>query len=183
MLQQDLFAATGDSPTDSGAHFSPCGKYRYALWRHWDWQGHANCVMFVGMNPSTADELRNDKTISNCIGFAKRWGMGGIYMLNLYAYRATYPSDMHKAADPVGPGNDEAFGYYRTRVGLIVAAWGAGGSDRVKRQIGWQRRIDAALSALAQPVYCLGRTQDGSPKHPSRLGYATERELFWSPTP
>jgi hypothetical protein len=82
----NLLLGTDESITESGAEFSPCRTWRYALWRHWDWQGHANCVMFVGMNPSTADELVNDKTISNCIGFAKRWGFGGIYMLNLFAF-------------------------------------------------------------------------------------------------
>jgi hypothetical protein len=138
-------------------------------------------VMFIGMNPSTADEVKNDTTISKCIGFAKRWGYGSIYMLNLYAFRATYPTDLYKAANRVGPCNDETFGYYRTRVGLIVAAWGAGGSAKVKRDIGWRDRIAHVLKAIGGPVYCLGKTADGSPRHPSRLGYATERELFWAP--
>src|SRR5208337_4601641 len=108
----------------SGANFSECRTWRYALWRIWDWQSYANNVMFIGLNPSTADEEQNDTTISRCIGFAKRWGYGGIYMLNLYAFCATKPDNMVQVADPVGPGNDEALAYYRTRAGMFIVAWG-----------------------------------------------------------
>lgn len=167
---------------DSGAEISECGKFRYALWRHWDWQGHANCVMFIGLNPSTADSVKNDTTISKCIGFAKRWGYGGMYMLNLYAFRATNPKDMIASSDPWGPNNQEAFGYYRSRVGLVVACWGSI-EVRYRPSLQWQTTIFSSLDAVAAPVYCLGRTADGSPRHPSRLAYATERELFWEPQP
>ena len=165
---------------DRGADFSPCRQYRYALWRHWDWQGHANCVMFIGLNPSTADETDNDTTISKCIGFAKKWGYGGIYMLNLFAFKATHPSEMFRAAYPIGPGNDEALAYHRTRCGLIVAAWGAGPS---KSEHGWKwlHRVEDVKRVISKPLWCLGTTKDGSPRHPSRIGYATERELFWGP--
>ena len=164
-----------------GAEISECGRYRYALWRHWDWsQGHAGCVMFIGLNPSTADAVKNDTTISKCIGFAQRWGYGGIYMLNLYAFRATDPKVMCAAADPWGEKNLEAFGYYRSRVGLVVACWG---SLEIKHRpnLRWQSTIQSVLGAIGKPVYCLGKTADRSPRHPSRLAYETGRELFWEP--
>jgi hypothetical protein len=166
----------------SGAKFSECRKWRYSLWRHWDWQSHGNCVMFIGLNPSTADEEKNDTTISKCVGFAKRWGYGGIYMLNLYAFCATQPEDMVRAADPIGPGNDEALSYYRIRAGLFVAAWGGSIPTRLRPNLRYQTRIKQALECIARPVYCLGKTATGDPKHPSRLGYDTERELFWTPS-
>lgn len=164
----------------TGAEFSPCRTYRYALWRHWDWQGHANCVMFIGLNPSTADETKNDLTISRCIGFAKQWGYSGLYMLNLFAFRSTYPTGLLHVADPVGPGNDEAFGYYRTRVGLIVAAWGSV-STKLRVNLHYSQRIDEVTQAVGKVMSCLGRTQDGSPRHPSRLGYATKNGIYWTP--
>lgn len=162
---------------DSGATFSPCRSFRYALWRHWEWLGHANCVMFVGLNPSKADELKNDTTISKCIGFAKRWGYGGIYMLNLYAYCATDPGEMVRASDPVGPGNDEALAYYRSRVGLIVGAWGDAVPLRFRPVVRFKSRIKEVMDCLGgQPIHCLGRTQSGEPRHPSRLAYETKLE-------
>jgi hypothetical protein len=109
---------------ESGAVLSPCRSWRYALWRIWDQQHCSSKVMFIGLNPSTADELRNDLTISKCIGFAKRWGFGGVVMLNLFSFRATDPQIMINSADPVGPENDKAFATYNSHVDLVIAAWG-----------------------------------------------------------
>ena len=77
---------------DKGAIISDCGKYRYALWRIWD--GNKDFCMFVMHNPSTADANEDDPTIRRCIGFAKSWGYGGIYIGNLSPFRATNPKDM-----------------------------------------------------------------------------------------
>lgn len=163
----------------TGAEFSPCRQYRYALWRHWEWTSHANCVMFIGLNPSTADEQTNDQTIKKCIGFAKRWGYGGIYMLNLFAWISTIPEGMYLRPDPIGPGNDEAFAYYRTRVGLVVAAWGGSVPNQWRAKLKWHERIKQVSDAIGRPLYCLGRTNDGSPRHPSRVAYSrTPREIW-----
>jgi hypothetical protein len=134
----------------AGADFSECRRYRYALWRHWDWKGPENCVMFVGLNPSTADETKNDKTISNCVGFAKKWGYGGIYMLNLFAFRATDPKDMIVQEDPGGPGNAAALAVQASGVGLIVAAWGSV-ATKYRPRLAWQSRIQTTLDRLARP--------------------------------
>lgn len=176
--QRKLFNPIFES---TGAQFSEDRKYRYALWRQWKYVGHSNCVMFVGLNPSTADENDNDMTITKCIGFAKKWGYGGIYMLNLFGFCATNPLSMIAADDPIGRENDEAFGYYRIKVGLIVAAWGSM-ELRYRPRMQWQSRISQVLSAIGRPVWCLGKTRDGSPHHPSRLSYAVDREPFWSPS-
>ena len=76
----------------SGAIFSSCRKYRYALWRNWDESKPR--PMIIGLNPSTADEKENDPTIVRCINFAKSWGYGGVYVANLFAFRATLPIEM-----------------------------------------------------------------------------------------
>ena len=69
---------------ESGAGFSLCRTWRYKLWRRWSSAGPI--VAFIGLNPSTADELNDDPTIRRCIGFARHWGFGGMYMLNVFAY-------------------------------------------------------------------------------------------------
>lgn len=154
----------------SGAEFSPCRTWRYVLWRRWNWQGYANQVMFIGLNPSTADEREDDPTIRRCIRFAKDWGYGGLLMMNAFAFRATDPKDMKAAIDPIGPGNDEAFGYRRTQVGLIVAAWGAY-CPLVRAEC-----IHEALGY--RPVMCLGVNKDGTPKHPLYLKATTKPQPF-----
>ena len=80
---------------NTGAIFSSDRIFRYILWRTWNEQnGH---LMVIGLNPSTADETQDDPTIRRCVGFARQWGYGGLYMLNLFAYRATDPSELMKA--------------------------------------------------------------------------------------
>jgi hypothetical protein len=159
-------------PMTTGAFFSECRAYRYALWRDWDWQGYAHRVAFIGLNPSTADETQDDPTIRRCIGFAKAWGFGGLVMLNAYAFRATDPKNMRKAADPIGPANDEKLAYYATQVGCIVAAWGGHCSPSRERRV---------VDVVRQPVFCLGVTKDGRPKHPLYLPASAARVPFTVP--
>jgi hypothetical protein len=138
--------------------FSPCRIYRYALWR--EWIGGDGYVMFVGLNPSTADEILDDQTIRRCIAFAKAWGYGGLYMTNLFAFRATKPKDMKVVDDPIGPENDLYLMALAEEAGVIVAAWGANGTHRGR---------DAEVRRLLPTLHCLSLTKDGHPGHPLYL--------------
>ena len=82
---------------------SACGKYRYRLSRMWD--SKKPCVLFIMLNPSTADHEKDDNTIRRCISFAKSWGYGGLYVGNLFPYRATKPEELLTVKDPFGFGN------------------------------------------------------------------------------
>ena len=107
------------------AKLSDCRKYRYALWRIWD--SEKPYALFIGLNPSTADETKDDPTICKCINYAKDWGYGGLCMANLFAFRATYPSDMKEVQDPIGPENDAWLKRLAKDAGVIVGAWGNDG--------------------------------------------------------
>jgi len=87
------------------AVFSPCRKYRYRLSQIWD-EGKAP-LYWLMLNPSTADELKNDPTVERCERRARMWGYGGSVVFNIFAYRATDPQDMRAHKDPVGPDNDD----------------------------------------------------------------------------
>ena len=102
------------------AIFSVCRKYRYALWRSWD--ESKPYVMIIGLNPSTADETKDDPTITRCINFAKSWGYGGVCVTNLFAYRATVPSDMKASNEPIGTENDAWLYKLAREAAIIVAA-------------------------------------------------------------
>ena len=108
------------------ATFSDCRKYRYALWRTWD--SEIPYAMFVGLNPSTADETEDDPTIRRCLNYARDWGYGGLCMVNLFGFRATQPNDMKDASDPIGPDNDTYLITLAKDAGVIIAAWGNHGS-------------------------------------------------------
>lgn len=140
------------------ADFSPCRTYRYALYRGWEpGKGYA---MFVGLNPSTADENHDDPTIRRCIAFAEAWGFGALIMANLFAFRATDPAVMKSAEDPVGPANNAWLAQVARDAGVIVAAWGAHGSYRGR---------DSEVKALLPNLHYLQLTKDGHPGHPLYL--------------
>ena len=102
-------------------------QYRYALKRQWG-ADDENFVNFVLLNPSTADENIDDPTIKACIKFAQNWGYDGILVTNLFAFRATEPTDLKKAENPIGDQNDSYIKKYAKRSKIIVIAWGNHGN-------------------------------------------------------
>jgi len=162
----DLHAST----PASGATFSDCRRYRYCLWRIWD--ESIPPVAFVCLNPSTADESKNDPTVTRCINFSRAWGGGGFVMLNAFAYRATDPLLMKAQDDPVGPDNDRWLVHYHQRAQFTVAAWGVHGAFRDR-----QRQVLELLEGN-RPLYCLGLTKDGHPKHPLYLPNTSQPVLY-----
>ncbi|WP_274650851.1 DUF1643 domain-containing protein [Paenibacillus humicola] len=141
----------------AGAIIDSSGRYRYALWRCW--QEDAPKAAFVMLNPSTADDRRNDPTIARCIAFAKAWGYGSLEVVNLFAYRTAHPDELMHAADPVGKQNDAYMLAAVNRSDLVLLAWGTRGSfwDRHQRVLNLLSRYD---------LYALGLTKDGFPRHP-----------------
>ncbi len=116
--------------------------------------------MFIGLNPSTADETEDDPTIRRCINFAKSWGYGGLCMANLFAYRATQPEDMKRASDPIGDKNDETLILLAQNAGVIVGAWGNDG-------VFLNRSED--VRALISELNVLKVNKSGEPAHPLYL--------------
>ena len=125
--------------------------------------------MFVGLNPSTADETLDDPTIRRCARFARDFGCGGLCMTNLFAFRATRPHDMMIEGDPIGPDNDRWLLECAKRATLIVAAWGVHGAFRGR---------GVAVRALLPRLRHLGLTQAGQPRHPVYVP-AASRPMAW----
>lgn len=144
----------------SSAIISPCGKYRYVLRRSIPsvirWHRPA---LFIMLNPSVADATVNDPTIRRCMRFAERWGMTQLTVVNLFAFRATDPSELKFAEDPVGPENDKYIEeeIQKHSIGIIVAAWGAHPFP--------EERAEEIIKKFG-PFQCLGTTKAGRPKHP-----------------
>ncbi|MET0589303.1 MAG: DUF1643 domain-containing protein [Novosphingobium sp.] len=151
-----------DPANGSGAVYSACGKWRYLLWRI-----ESRRAGLIGMgllNPSTADHLRDDPTIRQCRMRARQAGAKGVLVWNLFAYRATKPADLKRAADPVGPDNDEAIALAAKLTRRTVLAWGTHGGHR--------RRDEEALAivtGMACALWTLGLTAKGRPRHPLYL--------------
>lgn len=181
---------------NKGAIISPCGNYRFRLWREWclrggvapliptrEENGHllavpAACV-FIMLNPSTADGDQDDPTIRRCVGFAKRFGFDQLEVVNLFAWRATDPQQLLSVSperDPVGSDNQRHVAEALSNAGMIVCAWGAHGGHigQDEAMLGW---IDLANGRDA-PVVTLGLTKQGHPRHPLYLPLNSEPVPF-----
>jgi hypothetical protein len=156
--------ATLTLPLEQNAVISACGRYRYLLTRQVG--PGPRTATFIMLNPSTADATNDDPTIRRCIGFARQWGCGRLAVLNLFALRATDPTDLKRAKEPVGPENREWF--ERTlrgdHDGPVVCGWGVHGDHLGQDSVvlGW-------LAALGVHPLALGLTRDGHPRHPLYL--------------
>lgn len=145
--------------TDLPGHpcsWSPCKRYRYTLWRIWTANPKRIC-MFIGLNPSTADELENDPTVRRCIGFAQREGCDALVMTNIFAFRATDPDDMKATESPIGVHNNDWLVRCSRLASVVVAAWGVHGAYLGRA---------AEVANLIPNLNCLGTTAEGHPRHP-----------------
>jgi len=152
------------------ATISECGQYRYLLTRTWD--AKLRPMVFIMLNPSTADADIDDPTIRKCIGFGRRLGFGGIEVLNLFAYRATKPADLRRAGYPIGPDNDRIITERLTElrapeIGYVICAWGA-----FARGLNRPQNVRTHLALAGVRLRALRLLSDGTPEHPLMLPYS-----------
>jgi len=137
------------------ATFSSCRKYRFSLSRIWNKK--KKYVLFIGLNPSTANEEVDDPTIRRCVNYAKNWGYGGFMMVNLFAYRTTLPADLKKVKYPVGKDNDKYIVKLSKKADITIAAWGNNGNLYSR---------DKQVFNLVPSLMCLRINKSGQPAHP-----------------
>lgn len=157
------------------AAFSDCQLYRYWLGRRWDHRLPMGTVL--GINPSSAGAAEDDHSTIKVEGFARRWGWGGYYFGNPFAFCSTDQRALMRAGDPVGPHNDAVLAELLEQGVRVVVAWGSAKTRGVRRL------LDARLASMqpilrARSLYCLGVTADGSPRHPLMLSYERELQLW-----
>ncbi len=140
------------------AAFSRCKRYRYKLERYWANDEAARRVVFIGLNPSTADHRVDDPTIRRCMDFTRRWGFNALTVINLFAYRTPYPNELKNAIDPVGPYNSKHLHQAIDNADLVIACWGRHG--------GWKEQDKRLAKRYVGQLFCLAINTDGSPAHP-----------------
>lgn len=156
--QEALFS---EFKVDSGAEFSTCRKYRYALWRIWDRK--LPFVMFIGLNPSTANEFKADPTINKVEKISRNNGYGGFYMMNCFPYVTAYPNELLDFFDtPFHDKEDMKNITNLLRISqkckAIVFAWGD-----FKQCV---RKGEEISKLFGNQALCLKINKKGSPKHP-----------------
>lgn len=137
--------------------------YRYTLMRKW---GRGRTIVFICLNPSTADASVDDNTTRRLKNFARFYGYAGYELVNLYALRATNPVELRRHSDPEGPDNMMYLRDYTTKLKTIVFAWGSNHYD--------VNGVANRIKKLFPNALCLGHNKDGSPKHPLYLPSTTK---------
>ena len=160
----------GDAP--STAVYSDCERYRYLLTRVWEPAGRK--ALFIMLNPSTATEVQNDPTVERCERRARTLGFGGFRVTNIFAWRDTDPKKMRAAAEPIGAENDAMIAQSCDWADQIIAAWGVHG-EHLQRGVA----MEALLRGMELPVFHLGLTKAGHPKHPLYIAYTQQPELWF----
>jgi len=154
------------------ATYSPCEHYRYDLMRVWDGTGPK--ITFVMLNPSTATEAQNDPTVERCERRARVLGYGAFRVTNIFAWRDTDPKGMRAAPEPVGLANDAAIREAALWADAVLCAWGTHGAF-----LNRGAQVETLLRATDRPLFHLGLSKAGHPKHPLYIGYA-ETPRPWS---
>ena len=163
------------------ATISDDNMYRYTLSRIWD--ENKDLVMFLMLNPSTADDKVNDPTIRRCINYAKSWNYGGVLVTNLFAYRSTYPKKLLEISDPIGPENLNYLENLNERVSMCVCSWGKSLTvDKLLKKFPNYKPLSKINS---HKLRYLELSKDGTPKHPLYLKkdilpnkYINEKDLY-----
>lgn len=148
----------------SGAIFSECRKYRYVLWRIWD--ENKPMAMYIGLNPSTANEREPDPTINKIGKVSKHNGFGGFYMLNLFAIISAEPEILLSNIDTIKD-NDKYLLEYSKKVDAVIYCWGAFKEAK--------ERAKVVRSMMWHTPLCFDHTKDGSPWHPL---YCLDKSIF-----
>lgn len=168
---RDLFS---ERDTKSTAIVSVCDRYRYQLTRQWDIDKPT--ILFIMLNPSTADAFLDDPTIRRCVGFAKEWGYGSLSVVNLFAWKDRHPDGLLTSGDPVGRDNIDYLFRSVREAELIVCAWG---NSPILKKLNINKQFNA-ITSINKPLHCLGLSVDGTPKHPLYLPKSTKPVQYFT---
>jgi hypothetical protein len=153
------------------ATFSPDRMYRYALRR--SWSAGKTHIAYLLLNPSKANERDSDPTATRCAERARRLGYGGFYIINMFAYVATYPKDLITAGqthDVVGPENNAHIINVLAKCTAVICGWGMRNPFKQREE----ELKEILRFAGLNKTHHLGLTTTGQPTHPLYIPYETQ---------
>lgn len=184
-------------------------EWRYELWRRWGPRPNSigrGSLVFVMLNPSTADSKTDDPTVRRCVGFA--WGAGytGLKVVNLFAHRDRDPGFLVETGTAAAGRHrahvrecrrtgrrplDRRFfekNEQESYVGPDNDAWIKGACERKDVVLAWGSRgpdwraeeVLEILKGSAARILCLGRTKAGRPRHPLYVPASKALEPWFS---
>ena len=159
----------------SEAVYSKCENYRYTLTRVWEQKKRK--ALFIMLNPSTANETKNDPTVERCERRARKLNFGSFCICNIFAWRETSPYNLMKKCKPVGKDNNYHILDSVLSSDVIICAWGIHGTH-----INREAEVKKLLLNNNSQLYHLGLTKNGHPKHPLYIPYA-QNIIPWEVNP
>jgi hypothetical protein len=153
----------------SGAILDHSRRYRFLLWRFWDDRPR---MLFIGLNPSTANELQDDPTVRRLCAFAQSWGYGGLYACNVFSQITPYPKELCLET-AIHPADTHVIKMVVELTSLIVCGWG----DGIEKAPHGIARANTIKGFLKAPM-CFGLATRGNPKHPLYMKKDTELEEY-----
>lgn len=159
------------------AVFSDDGRHRPLMRR---WLGDTfpdHYLMFIGMNPSTADATVNDPTCAREWTFTQREGFDAMVKANVGDYRATHPKMLLEPDVVVSsPANLPTIREQAKGAARVILCHG----KLNKALVPAGQALVQALTEDGIDLWCFGTNADGSPKHPLYLRSDTPL-VRWSP--
>jgi hypothetical protein len=160
-----------DDSQENRCVFSRCRTYRYVLAKRLDHESKVGCILWIGLNPSTADESRPDPTLRRICGFSRSWGYAVVLLLNLFAFRTAKPRELRSQSAPVGSVNDHYLLFAAKTANTVMVCWGVHGF--------YLRRAQQVLDLLRNlPLFCLGTTANDHPLHPLYVPKTTQPQPY-----
>lgn len=138
-------------------------QYRTKLYRVWD--KTLPSILWVMMNPSTADAMVDDRTVYRCRTFSMDWGFGRMWVGNTFAYRCTDQKRLLEVPDPVGPKNDKHLLEMAANASLIIFAYGKPHPSLRHRGV----EVAEMFRRHGHDLHVLKLNQGGIPAHPLYL--------------
>jgi len=113
---------------------NPSYQYRYSLIKLWDETlPKATIIM---LNPSIANELKNDLSVNRCLNFLIDNNYGSLEIVNLFAYIETDSNNLRTNQEYIGSENDNYICEAIVNSETIIVAWGSDNEYRIrKRQV------------------------------------------------
>ncbi len=154
--------------------FSESRSYRWILKR--ELLSGNKSVVFIGLNPSSANSFNNDMTLRRIINFCSKWDYKNIYIINLFGLISKSPVQLSKSNDPIGGNNDlitlKSLKFWSEDSNCdLWLGWGdkgqfKGRDQKVIKLIKKFSNIKSSGNYLSKSALCLGLSKKGNPRHP-----------------
>lgn len=127
-------------------------------------------AVVIGLNPSTANAEKSDRTLTKTGRYLAQYGVGDFYMLNLFETVSKNPQDIIESDITNWEKHRELF----EKTDLIIVAWG---TEMV--HLAAKKKVMDFLGIYRRKVFCVQDEKGNKGMHPRRINYTDEITYFF----